>query len=583
MLGSCPPSKKSKIERNKQTNAKRDPGKRNPHFSLTVEVKAGDEKRLEDLRSRLNHAKSLLGIDRKTSSTQNADLLETLLSYFELVKPSAATQSWPGSSPPMTESPAEEQQQRRRPQKRQIYVNAKVDDPCFVCTGESLRSLAKYFSENQNCEFCGADYRWSGVKFSKQGHVCRLEVPCVCSDLVVWLSSGVLGHPAKYFANVRMVHAFTCTGLTESQYHNFAEAANIGSVMDKTIDTIYKENGFGYMAIVRELSVNSMGDARREVQGTVNYILNGDCVITDARHDSSRAAMHSTVSAISMSNKKIIAVCNWSRANERSAPSREVPMTKEMITNLIENQGHNVKEIAHDCVMALKAWFQGKGIKNSFDTWHGTKGVARDMKKVCSGTRRDEGIKWFTQLSDKAKATKTHFYWAMRNNDGTAAGFQQYLLNIVDHYQGKHDLCHQDSRCKHAGYICSKKEVSDPKAVDAYRTAIMKTTIYKNPSDYLLCRDTFYIESFHVVVLIYAPKRIHFGDGTYEMRVSLAILDWNENVGRDVYSMQYYQHSRHPGRMAPTRVLRPKTFAFREAIWHTLFERNKISAAPLTL
>ena len=33
--------------------------------------------------------------------------------------------------------------------------------------------------------------------------------------------------------------------------------------------------------------------------------------------------------------------------------------------------GHNVKEIAHDCVMALKAWFQGKGIKNSFDTWHG--------------------------------------------------------------------------------------------------------------------------------------------------------------------------------------------------------------------
>ena len=29
--------------------------------------------------------------------------------------------------------------------------------------------------------------------------------------------------------------------------------------------------------------------------------------------------------------------------------------------------------------------------------------MARDMKKVCSGTRRDEGIKWFTQLSDKGK------------------------------------------------------------------------------------------------------------------------------------------------------------------------------------
>ena len=35
----------------------------------------------------------------------------------------------------------------------------------------------------------------------------------------------------------RMVHAFTCTGLTETQYHGFAEAAGIGCVMDKTIDT----------------------------------------------------------------------------------------------------------------------------------------------------------------------------------------------------------------------------------------------------------------------------------------------------------------------------------------------------------
>ena len=34
-----------------------------------------------------------------------------------------------------------------------------------------------------------------------------------------------------------MIHAFTCTGLTETQYHGFAEAAGIGCVMDKTIDT----------------------------------------------------------------------------------------------------------------------------------------------------------------------------------------------------------------------------------------------------------------------------------------------------------------------------------------------------------
>lgn len=103
-------------------------------------------------------------------------------------------------------------------------------------------------------------------------------------------------------------------------------------------------------------------------------------------------------------------------------------------------EGQNVTEVAHDCVLALKNWFQGRGIRNSFDTWHsrfirgllvtdiaslvallyliriyehcikvfvyclhstiGTKGVAKEMKKICSGPQRD-GVKWFTELSDK--------------------------------------------------------------------------------------------------------------------------------------------------------------------------------------
>ena len=34
-----------------------------------------------------------------------------------------------------------------------------------------------------------------------------------------------------------MVHAFTCIGLTETQYRSFSKAAGMGSVMDKTVDT----------------------------------------------------------------------------------------------------------------------------------------------------------------------------------------------------------------------------------------------------------------------------------------------------------------------------------------------------------
>ena len=215
MLTVVPPEKKTKMERNKQTNTNRDPEKRNPHFSLTVEVKQEDEARLQSLRCRLDHAKLILGIDRKTSSTQNADLLERLLNCFELVMPSAvsvgpsstaAISSMPHEVQPQPKRSLELEQERGRsdwrPQKRQIYVDATVDDPFFVCTGESLKSLVKYFTRNPQCEFCGGEYQLSGPSFSKQGHVCRFELPCVCDDSVVWLSSGLLGHPAKYVANV---------------------------------------------------------------------------------------------------------------------------------------------------------------------------------------------------------------------------------------------------------------------------------------------------------------------------------------------------------------------------------------------
>jgi hypothetical protein len=47
------------------------------------------------------------------------------------------------------------------------------------------------------------------------------------------------------------------------------------------------------------------------------------------------------------------------------------------------------------------------GYMNSYDTWHGTKGVAKAMKSIASGPKRDVGNKWFTQLSDKCVSHRT--------------------------------------------------------------------------------------------------------------------------------------------------------------------------------
>ena len=40
------------------------------------------------------------------------------------------------------------------------------------------------------------------------------------------------------------------------------------------------------------------------------------------------------------------------------------------------------------------------------------------------------------------------------------------------------------------------------------------------------CRDTYYVESFNHQLLVYIPKRIHFSNRVFTMRMNLAIMDW---------------------------------------------------------
>lgn len=200
-----------------------------------------------------------------------------------------------------------------------------------------------------------------------------------------------------------------------------------------------------------------LAEARREAQQDAHYAVFGDVIITDARHDSSRAAQHTTVSAISYRNKKVIFSLHWSKVDMPSAATREVPVTKELVEALTA-LGHRVGEVAHDYVPALKQWLTGKGIKNSYESWHGGKGAKKAIKKVASGLQRDAEKSWFSELSDKVKCTKTHFYHAMKNCNGDANELKMYMINIIDHYKGDHSKCQKDSRCQQE--CCVQQEAS---------------------------------------------------------------------------------------------------------------------------
>lgn len=60
-------------------------------------------------------------------------------------------------------------------------------------------------------------------------------------------------------------------------------------------------------------------------------------------------------------------------------------------------------------------------------------------------------------------------------------------------------------------------DINNPKSILIYNS---------NHSFKLQCRDTYWVESFNNCILIYCPKRIHFADRTFNMRIALAVMDW---------------------------------------------------------
>eukprot|EP00731_Ephydatia_muelleri_P015970 Em0009g394a len=235
----------------------------------------------------------------------------------------------------------------------------------------------------------------------------------------------------------------------------------------------------------------------------------------------------------------------------RVAQTREVACTKIVLPQVIA-RGLNITEVAHDYQATIKLYVRQLRMVNSYDTWHGTKNVVKQLRRICAGTVRTRDRTWFTELSDKARCTKVHF----------------------KHFQGDHQSCSSESPCQQPGYVPKRKPLTMPAAISAYEAALRKTLIYKNADSCHLCRDTYWVESFNHQLLTYLPKRIHFHTKTFEMRMNLVVMDWNENCQRMATSHHEYTDVRRPDHHSTYNVLVKKTYRFVNNIWSMYVLRN---------
>ena len=195
--------------------------------------------------------------------------------------------------------------------------------------------------------------------------------------------------------------------------------------------------------------------------------------------------------------------------------------------------------------------------------WHAAKAVKKSVSKV------SEGISWSQQLADKVEQIATHISWSLRNCDENPQKFKESLDNVIEHYCNNHANCHNTSRCKRdSNYGPSRIVITNGKAKKMLENVIRKSTIYQHPQDYILGKDTFYLESFNNVMNIFQDKRICFGDEQYKFRSDLAVCHWIENVDRGYTSIWKSSNPNAPATQKGKKVYKQLTYNYRENIWN---------------
>ena len=155
----------------------------------------------------------------------------------------------------------------------------------------------------------------------------------------------------------------------------------------------------------------------------------------------------------------------------------------------------------------------------------------------------------------------------MKNCDGDADKLRELIPSIVNHYKVDHTKCNPNSRCRVDNpYIPSKIQITTKEAETILINYLKKTAIYKNTEAYRFCLHMHYVESFNNSLLQYHDKRIAFGEANYELRMALAVLDWNEHVDRPATSEHQKDDPRNPRRQQPVKVLSKKKYCFKTQV-----------------
>ena len=512
---------------------------RPPSFKIEV---PGDQQKKSEITEKMQKIRGLL-MNTFNRPVNNGDILEAALNFW-------------------IEGHVQDHDAQTFPTTLKKLKNKKdASENMFISTMSCVKKLTEMAEHHgRNCK--------NNLKQKKsvyRGHVVIVTFQCAknqVSHTYRWTSSPYLPNDT-FLVNHRVNHAVVCSGMLPVHYTRFSKASGFG-VISKSKRKQFTQD---YSDSLQAVYHSSLEESLHMEIGSYED-LDGIDIMTDARHGWRKNAKDSSVVALGDKTHKVLQCIHVTKADDIVSQRHELKGTQRIYENF-ESEDVTIKVHTHDRNLSINKLVKSRPMTtNQNDCWHGVKSLKKALKVISSGPKYKEGKTWFDQLSDKAEPVATHIHWAIRNCQNEPQRLRNMLSNTVKHYQNEHSGCSDTSRCKQdPNYEPSRWVITNPKAEKCLKNVIETSVIYKYPEDFVLARDSSYVESFNNVMNIFQDKRISFSDLQYSMRSQLAVLHWNENVDRPYTSIWNPRDARAPRRRLGKKVYKAVTYQYRQNIW----------------
>lgn len=378
------------------------------------------------------------------------------------------------------------------------------------------------------CPACGCPSSSDDtIKKTYSGSVLSVIIQCTSGHVILqWQSQPFIGHmPA---GNLLLSAATLLTGETFQHIQNVAQFINLKFMSHTTFYSIQRDNLIP--VIMSAWTVQQQGLFEELRVRCEPLRLSGD-----GRMDSPGfSAKYCTYSLMDMRSDKVVAfvVVDVTEAGG-SSTNMEVIGFERCLKQLLDN-GFTVETIATDRHVQVRSLLKKKypAIKHQFDVWHLAKSIRKKLNSVSHK-------KINSDLSPWSQSICNHLWWCASNCNGDEDLLVESWSAIIHHTVNRHEfpgVCY--TKCAHPQLTDDQQRrkkwlIPDSAAHNALKEVVLNKALLKDIRHLNEFCHTGNLEVYHSLMTKYCPKRQEFDSVQMSARTALAVLDHNNNCGRE--------------------------------------------------